>query len=759
MPQAIDYKPLNPGGTAEKHPHMQVSAAEIRKGTKVEMEHTDKPQKATATAVDHDVEIPDYYERLEEMENEAEAEGVKRADHLLRQLERLPSQHQEELDAATEEANNSLARQQVLGEIGAGVGSAFSAIPGVGLLLPSHNELRNDMRSALEAQAEEHAQNLGALQAQHADQATQLMNRLRARAGKVAIDLTQTATQMAAAPRGDELHLPMGEDPYAGDQKASADYENGFSYAQALGHQMLNQATEGDIQRWQGNEQPWRDGFAAACEKFGLARVGNLVAGEPKMAEVLPKTKKGVTVLPDGSGFFTATVKSAEIPSADTPGGHWSRGAGAVLGAGAGIAAHSLWGDPGELYTLVPPALAGVAAGTIAGDLGHSLAQRSSTPEAAPIEGTDDPRVRTPQALAALAGMGLGAGLGYLGGHHLAPESWHHTPGGFAPELAGTAVGGVGGAMAGSALEDRLAGRDKRAHYTQLIAEEPMTSIAPMSADELKTANALYPLLGALGGAAAGSMAGPHIHQLGDFIQAHHQGAPQPSFDESGMDLQHSPNEPAPEAPAASQLSPEELAHLEKLYGAGIGGAAGLAGGMAANAMSGREEPRHFAPQMYRTAAVLTDIDSDLEGSALDVLDAKVASLGTTLGTLAGIGGGALAGNYLAPAMHWAAMPSEHAGLEQAIGSEVQPQIDAAVHGGGGIHADVSPEQLAGLRSGLEAGRGAEWQGISNLGRVLGAGAGGVAGYQAGRGLDEAFGLEKRERPLVVAPMARPTGY
>lgn len=898
--KAKDFAPLNPGGTAEKHPDMPVPADEVSKGIPVEKEHTESKTKARAIAVDHVVEIPDYYKRLKKLETQAEEDGVKRADAMLRRFEALPGQQQEELDAATASANNALSRQRVLSEIGAGVGGAFQAMPGLGFLLPSYSELRNDARSALEAKADVHAQNLAALQAQHAGQTAQMLDSLRSRfpktasyflpqsdeelnnqqrgirwgtiggalagglvnqstlpagndigwqdflptlagakagtqagilasgmhraftdpilttesggavpvseghmpgqgwrplvgtlagglaggvaghevgsnwlmgmhdptgaqftgtavggtlgalggaaAGgladkanaqailrergiKIAFDQTENSTTMVAAPRGDELHLPMGPNPYMGDPKGASEFENGFNYAQAIGHMKLNQATQGDVQRWLGNENAWRDGFAEACEKLGLARVGDLVASQPKTA--------------------------GAVPSALEPAGHWARGILATgAGVGGGIALHSMYGDPGELYTLVPPALGLVAGGTILGDIGHSASQLHRIEPGTPITGTDDPRARMNQGLAALGGMAAGASLGYLGGHYGVPESWHDTSGGHVPELIGASVGGVGGAMAGSALENRLSGRDKRGHYTLSTTEAHMTSIVPMTADNTKTANAMLPLLGALGGAAGGAMLAPHVSQLGDFVSQHHTGMETPEVAAEADRL-----------PQAIPLTPEEKLHMERLYGAGIGGAAGGLGGLAVNSMFPDEEEKRHQQPMMRTAEakvahlnLLKDIDGDVEGSATDALAAKLAGIGTTLGTLGGIGGGALAGNYLAPAMHWAAMPGEGAATHSAIGALVQPQLEAAAQGGGDISAHITPEQLQALQQGMEAQRGTEWGGTADIGRVMGAGVGGVAGYQAGRGLDEAFGLEKKERPLVVSPMARP-GY
>lgn len=48
--------------------------AQIRKGVRIEMEHTSDKEKATEIATDHVSEFPDYYDRLEKMENKASKE-------------------------------------------------------------------------------------------------------------------------------------------------------------------------------------------------------------------------------------------------------------------------------------------------------------------------------------------------------------------------------------------------------------------------------------------------------------------------------------------------------------------------------------------------------------------------------------------------------------------------------------------------------------------------------------------------------------
>ena len=66
---------MTPDEIAEKH---GVSLKDIEKqlemGRVVEKEHTDDPDVAERIAMDHLVEIPDYYTRLEKMEKDAEKE-------------------------------------------------------------------------------------------------------------------------------------------------------------------------------------------------------------------------------------------------------------------------------------------------------------------------------------------------------------------------------------------------------------------------------------------------------------------------------------------------------------------------------------------------------------------------------------------------------------------------------------------------------------------------------------------------------------
>lgn len=199
--------------------------------------------------------------------------------------------------------------------------------------------------------------------------------------------------------------------------------------------------------------------------------------------------------------------------------------------------------------------------------------------------------------------------------------------------------------------------------------------------------------------------------------------------------------------------------------GAGAGGLAGLSYGLATRGQDDEEQNPSAAPKM----AFRLNVDGDVEGSAIDVLTAKIAALGTTLGTLGGIAGGAMLGNYLTPAMHWVMMPGGdaamgHVGHEQVVGPALEAtnqhadpadRSDAAAELQKNMAKLQNPDYLEGLSAGAAGQRGVQWEGLSNLGRIGGAGIGGITGYQVGRGLDEALGLERKERPLVISPMAQ----
>ena len=59
---------------------------QINKGINVELEHTNSKEKANEIAMDHLSEFPDYYERLEKMEQKASKERLKSMlrEHLIK---------------------------------------------------------------------------------------------------------------------------------------------------------------------------------------------------------------------------------------------------------------------------------------------------------------------------------------------------------------------------------------------------------------------------------------------------------------------------------------------------------------------------------------------------------------------------------------------------------------------------------------------------------------------------------------------------
>lgn len=65
------WKDRLPGGYADKGPPPGVRSDQVRKGMRVEMEHTNDPRIALEIALDHLWEDPRYYDKLERMERGA----------------------------------------------------------------------------------------------------------------------------------------------------------------------------------------------------------------------------------------------------------------------------------------------------------------------------------------------------------------------------------------------------------------------------------------------------------------------------------------------------------------------------------------------------------------------------------------------------------------------------------------------------------------------------------------------------------------
>ena len=74
-----EYEERLPGGLADQKKPSDFNQSQILKGLKIEMEHTDNPMLAVEIAMDHLMEIPNYYDHLEEMEKEAMASNIAEA--------------------------------------------------------------------------------------------------------------------------------------------------------------------------------------------------------------------------------------------------------------------------------------------------------------------------------------------------------------------------------------------------------------------------------------------------------------------------------------------------------------------------------------------------------------------------------------------------------------------------------------------------------------------------------------------------------
>jgi len=68
------------GGRADGKPITKYDLQQLLIGIKIEQEHTSNRMIALEIATDHLEEIPDYYTRLEKMENDAEAEMKAKAE-------------------------------------------------------------------------------------------------------------------------------------------------------------------------------------------------------------------------------------------------------------------------------------------------------------------------------------------------------------------------------------------------------------------------------------------------------------------------------------------------------------------------------------------------------------------------------------------------------------------------------------------------------------------------------------------------------
>jgi hypothetical protein len=103
------------------------------------------------------------------------------------------------------------------------------------------------------------------------------------------IDPNIRASVDDAKPNGLDVQQPLLRNPYsagtAGDPHAAMEFENGYQFAQSMGHQQLNQVQPQQAQSWATRSKPWRDGFAQAARGMGCGNVAAQLDASNKIAQ------------------------------------------------------------------------------------------------------------------------------------------------------------------------------------------------------------------------------------------------------------------------------------------------------------------------------------------------------------------------------------------------------------------------------------------------------------------------------------------
>lgn len=281
--------------------------AAVRMGMKVEEEHTDDRGLQICIALDHLSEDEKYYEKLKKMEKSAAINPALAGAGLGAVLNAGRAiYHGKDLrDVAVDAGSGAL----VGGGLGYVAGRAYApAQPG--MVSRGWNALTNGMASADGAlgrgvyQAGQAAQSMaGGLKNKMVaagrygrDAAGGLVDAAGNLVGRFdptnaimgdnktgAVDPNTQVTQEQGEPRGDEVHIPLLNNPYqdpTADPQQAVDYENGYQYAQTLGHLQLSQVPPEQIQTWQRAALPWRQGFADAATRLGKEDLANMLVGE-----------------------------------------------------------------------------------------------------------------------------------------------------------------------------------------------------------------------------------------------------------------------------------------------------------------------------------------------------------------------------------------------------------------------------------------------------------------------------------------------
>ena len=267
-------------------------------------------------------------------------------------------------------------------------------------------------------------------------------------------------------PNGLDVQQPLLRNPYstgtAGDPNAAMQFENGYQFAQSMGHMNLSQNAPQHIQSWTARPKPWRDGFAQAARGMGCGNVASQLDAANKIAD--RKYPMTLPNFPISTNFKIASALGTMLGGLS----------GAALGAGAGHLASGM--DFSHHDAPLPPAEIPVH-----GHIPDFAAQRgwdTLTPANAPITAAES---TSPEFHGHNMGLGGGPGNGGEAPPNLGEELLQlgdHAVSAHPAESIGAGAGALLGGTAGSALSQ------KRQPYPPMGAPKMATAY-------FKTASAL----------------------------------------------------------------------------------------------------------------------------------------------------------------------------------------------------------------------------------------------------------------------------
>ena len=242
---------------------------------------------------------------------------------------------------------------------------------------------------------------------------------------------------MDAAPDGGENHPPLLSNPFLGDPKNEPEYANGYAYAQALGHQQLNVATDGDVQRWTGAAPAWTAGFCSGARSLGVGRLADTIEAYK------PTAKLGAPMddldINDSFATEALTKTAGPLMTAGTT----------LLGAGLGGMLGSEFGDKLDTTTTTTGHTGPVMGSTpLDGGLDHG----GSDLQYGPIAPAHD------EAPVVTHSPGPVTQLGHI--MHALPYVGAHLP--MSDQALGGAAVGAGAGLAGGLALGRLTDREER---------------------------------------------------------------------------------------------------------------------------------------------------------------------------------------------------------------------------------------------------------------------------------------------------------